>query len=86
MLEAIADFYNVDIDYLYGMTDTRKKVHINEDGKPFYYIDEETADIAQEMYLNDHILFDVYRTADRDRLVKFAKKLDELRKLENEDK
>ena len=50
-----------------------------------YYIDEETAKTAQEIYNNDKVLFDVYRTVDKDRLVEFAKKLAELRKLEEGD-
>ena len=47
-----------------------------------YYIDEETAKTAQEIYNNDKILFDVYKTADKDKLIAYAKKLSELRKLE----
>ena len=47
-----------------------------------YYIDEETARTAQEIYNNDKILFDVYNTVDKERLVDFAKKLAELRKFE----
>ena len=47
-----------------------------------YYIDEETAKTAQEIYNNDKILFDVYNTVDKERLVDFAKKLAELRKIE----
>lgn len=30
--EELADYFNVDIDYLYGRTETRKKVHFDNDG------------------------------------------------------
>jgi transcriptional regulator with XRE-family HTH domain len=72
----IADYFNVSIDYL---------MNGEEKNNQPYYIDEEAAETAQEIYDNDKILFDVYRTVDKDRLVEFAKKLAELRKLEEGD-
>lgn len=32
LCESIADLFNVDMDYLYGRTSIRKKIHFNEDG------------------------------------------------------
>lgn len=55
---------------------------VEETSNKGYYIDEETDRTAQEIYNNDKILFDVYNTVDKERLVDFAKKLAELRKIE----
>ena len=76
-IKLIADYFNVSVDYL--MTG---KEPVEETSNQGYYIDEETARTAQEIYNNDKILFDVYKTADKDRLIAYAKKLSELRKLE----
>lgn len=76
-LKKIADFFNVSVDYI--MTGEEP---VEETSNKGYYIDEETARTAQEIYDHDKILFDVYKTADRDRLIAYAKKLSELRKLE----
>lgn len=76
-IKKIADYFNVSIEYL--ITGKEPKEESSDQG---YYIDEETAKTAQEIYNNDKILFDVYKTADKDRLIAYAKKLSELRKLE----
>ena len=34
-LELIADYFNVDMDYLYGRSEVRKKIHFDEDGNEF---------------------------------------------------
>ena len=47
-----------------------------------YYLNEETAAIAQEIFEKDKILFDVYRSTDKDRLISYAKKLQALRDME----
>lgn len=78
--KAVCEYFGVSMDYLMSGEDT--KTEITNHG---YYIDEETAKTAQDIYNNDKILFDVYRTVDKDRLVEFAKKLAELRKLEEGD-
>lgn len=77
LAEIVANYFGVAIDYLMNGEDT--KTEITNQG---YYIDEETARTAQEIYNNDKILFDVYNTVDKERLVDFAKKLAELRKIE----
>jgi len=55
-LEAIADFFNVDMNLLLGKADMHA-------GKKGYYIDDEAAIIAQEIYDNPNlrILFDTTR-------------------------
>jgi Predicted transcriptional regulators len=35
MYEQIADLFNVDIDYLYGRTNIRQKIHFDNDGTPY---------------------------------------------------
>ncbi|MCM1400323.1 MAG: helix-turn-helix domain-containing protein [Clostridium sp.] len=35
LYEQIADYFNVDIDYLYGRTSIRQKIHYNEDGTEY---------------------------------------------------
>lgn len=76
-LQKIADYFGVSIEYL--MTGKEPTIDAAAQG---YYVDEETARTAQEIYNNDKILFDVYNTVDKERLVDFAKKLAELRKIE----
>lgn len=52
-LEALADFFNVDVDYLLGKS-----------ARSTYYLDPETARLAQELKDNpgQRILFDASRT------------------------
>lgn len=61
-LEKIADFFNVDIDYLLGRTE--KTTALPETaGK--YYLNDETAQVAQEIFENKELrgLFDTARDA-----------------------
>lgn len=73
-LKKLADYFGVSVDYLMTGEETNG-----------YYLNEETAKIAQEIYENDRILFDVYRSTSKDRLVAYAMKLEELRKMEEGD-
>lgn len=86
LYEQIADLFNVDIDYLYGRVSLRQKIHFDGDGNAMvpidYYISDETAAIAQEIFVNDKVLFDVYKSSDKDRLVAYANKLKALRDME----
>ena len=73
-LQKLAEFFHVSVDYLVtgtSYTDASK-----------YLLDEDTAKAAHQMYQNDKILFDVYCSADKDRLVAYAKKLKELSDME----
>ena len=72
--EKIADFFNTDLNTLRG-----------RDTEVGYYVDPETQEIAQEIYENDRILFDAYRSSSKDKLVAYATKLEELRKMEEGD-
>lgn len=83
LAEIVANYFDVTIDYLMNGESVENKYSNNSNSG--YYADEEAAKTAQEIYDNDKILFDVYRTVDKDRLVEFAKKLAELRKLEEGD-
>lgn len=62
ILERIADFFNVDTDYLLGRTD---KTTILPETAAKYYINEETAKAAQEIFENKELrlLFDTARDA-----------------------
>lgn len=35
VMELIADYFNVDMDYLYGRTEIRKKIHFDNDGTEY---------------------------------------------------
>lgn len=72
----IADFFNTDLNTLRGR---------DIESDPQYYVDSECAETAQKIYENDKILFDVYRSENKDRLIAYAKKLEELRKMEEGD-
>lgn len=73
--EMLADFFNVDIDYLFGRTD--KTTLIPQSG---YYTNPETAAAAQEMFEDSDMrtLYDLKRSMGADRFkahVKFMKDL-----------
>ena len=40
MLETIADFFNVDMDYIYGKTDIRRRVSFDSNGDSYVYVPE----------------------------------------------
>lgn len=66
-LELIADFFNVDIDYLLGRTD---KTTILPESAGRYYTNHKTAEVAQEIFENKELraLFDVQRDMEPDDL------------------
>lgn len=73
-LKKLADFFQVSVDYLIGNeTKTDASLPI---------LDSEAAQTASQIYANDKVLFDVYRSSDKERLVAYAKKLQELQELE----
>jgi len=73
-LKKLADFFHVSVDYLV----TGENLPIAGE----YLLDAATAETAQQIYQNDKVLFDVYRSVDKERLVEYAKKLKELRDME----
>lgn len=76
-LQKIADYFGVTIDFL--MTGKEKG------NGSAYYFNEETAEVAQKIFEDDKVLFDVYKSSDKDRLVEYAKKLKALRDMEKGD-
>ncbi|MBR6538070.1 MAG: helix-turn-helix domain-containing protein [Lachnospiraceae bacterium] len=48
LYEAIADYFNVDMDYLYGRSDVRKKVQFDKDGTEYAPIDSDLSIIQRE--------------------------------------
>jgi transcriptional regulator with XRE-family HTH domain len=74
MFEAIADILNVDLNLLMG-----KETPENEE---FYYLNEETRKIAQEVYDNPElkILFDASRDATQEDLKVAVNVLEELKR------
>ena len=88
LYEQLADFFNVDIDYLYGRTDTKKKHHFSSDGKEYIDIDylNETGgyNAAQNIFDEDmKILFELTKSSQADRLMAYARYLKELYDKEN---
>lgn len=72
----IADFLGVPVNCLMTGTDS----DVNSDDS--YYLNDDTAKTAQEIFEKDKVLFDVYRSTDKDRLIAYAKKLRDLQKME----
>lgn len=62
-LERIADFFNVDIDYLLGRTE---KTSLLPETMGRYYVNNETAEMAQQIFENKNlrVLFDAAKDAD----------------------
>lgn len=77
MLKKLSSYFGVSIDYL--STGQEKE----NDQK--YYINNETEEMAQEIYQQDKVVFDAYRSAHKDRLIAYAQKLMELEKMEKGD-
>lgn len=76
-MQKIADYFNVSIDYL--MTGEEK------DGSEKYYLNDETAEIAQEIFENKNLrmLFDVSRKASPEILKAYYNMIKELEKEEH---
>ena len=71
-LEMIADFFNVDVDYLIGRTN---KTTVLPNSVGGYYLNEETAQMAQELFENtdQRILMDASRGLKPEKLQLLAK-------------
>ena len=71
MLEAIADYFNVTLDYLTG-----------KDDKSVYYLDPGAAELAKELYERPEmrVLFDASQKATREDILQVADILDRLSK------
>lgn len=73
-VQALADYFGINKTDLIDDKST-----ISETS---YYLNDETAKVAQEIFEKDKVLFDVYRSSDKDRLVAYANKLKALRDME----
>lgn len=73
-LKKLAEFFHVSVDYLVSEEETM----IPTD----YSFDPQTTETIKQIYENDRVLFDVYRSTDKDRLVEYARKLKEVQDLE----
>lgn len=73
-LQRLATYFCVSIDYLVNGTETLT----DTEG----FLNEEAATTARQIYENDSVLFDVYRSADKERLVEYARKLKALQDME----
>ena len=91
--EEISDYFNVDIDYLYGKTNIKRRVMYDESGNEYtytpegnsksnYYFDAETAAMAQELFDNPEyrMLFDAARDSRPEDLQMAADMLTRLKK------
>ena len=83
-LEAIADYFNVDIDYLLGRTNKTTIIPNH------YYLNDETRQIAQEAFENPELrtLFKVARDIPPDRLrahIEFMESLKEQERGNNDE-
>lgn len=74
-LEAIADYFNVDIDYLLGRTN-KTTLLINSSSTQEYYLNEDARDMAQFMYENPEykVLFDASRKVKKED-IEFVKQM-----------
>ncbi|MDD3222313.1 MAG: helix-turn-helix transcriptional regulator [Lachnospiraceae bacterium] len=76
-LEIIADFFNVDVDYLLGRTTkTTKVIHPVQQPEGSWYLDDEARDMAQFMLDNPEyrVLFDASRKVRKDD-IEFVKQM-----------
>ena len=70
MMEFLADFFNVDYNYLLGKEDVTTRFSDPMKKESDYYFDDETAKLAQELFENKELraLFDVQRGMSADDL------------------
>ena len=59
LYEAIADFFNVDMDYLYGRSDVRQRIHYDNDGTAYIPIDM-NLESAASLRLDENQLLSYY--------------------------
>lgn len=84
--QIIAEYLGISIEFLTTGEEKPKidymVIRTNEETGEEYYLNIETAQTAQKIFEEDRVLFDVYRSTDKDRLVAYAKKLKALRDME----
>lgn len=77
-LEMIADFFNVDIDYLLGRTD---KTTLLPETVGHYYLNEDAREMAQFMFENPEykVLFDASRKVKKEDIAFVKEMMDRMR-------
>ena len=70
-LEALADYFNVDIDYLYGRTDIRQRAHFDPDGHMMVYLSDDEQRLLRLYRDHDRALelLVMLDPIDRDRII-----------------
>ena len=83
ILELIADFFNVDIDYLLGRTD---KTTLLPETVGHYYLNDDARDLAQFMFENPEykVLFDASRKVKKEDIEFVKQFMDRMRGDEND--
>lgn len=83
-LELIADFFNVDIDYLLGRTD---KTTLLPETVKSYYLNDDARDLAQFMFENPEykVLFDASRKVKKEDISFVKEMIDRVRGGNNDD-
>ena len=84
-LELIADFFNVDVDYLLGRTMKTTKI-LNPNSVDSYFLNEDARELAQFMYENPEykVLFDTTRKVKREDIEFVKQMIDRVRGEDNE--
>ena len=77
-LELIADFFNVDIDYLLGRTD---KTTLRPETIGSYYLNEDARELAEFMFKNPEykVLFDASRKVKKEDIAFVKQMIDRMR-------
>lgn len=73
-LQKLASFFHVSVDYLVTGEEPQA------DALPFF--SKEDIFTAREISEKDRVIFDIYRSADKDRLIEYAKRLKALQNME----
>ena len=74
-LKKLADYFEVSVDYL--VSGEPQTIAANPG------LDAQALETMRQLYEKDKVLLDVYRSADKDRLLEYARKLKALRDMEN---
>ena len=54
-MEQLADIFNVDIDYLYGRTELRQRIHFDNDGPMMVHLSDEEYQVIKSYRSSDSV-------------------------------
>ena len=54
-MEQLADIFNVDIDYLYGRTELRQRIHFDNDGHMMVHLSDEEYQVIKSYRSSDSV-------------------------------